>query len=114
MAAIGQTAPPYQDWLEHSRPGDPWWDGIDFGRRLERVPPASLVGGWYDLFLPAQVADYEALRRAGRPARLTVGPWTHASPGLFGETVRDGPGVVRRAARASARAASPGRPCASS
>ncbi len=91
VAAIGQSSQPYQDWLEHSTPGDPWWDGIDFGQRLEKVPPASLVGGWYDLFLPAQVADYEALRRAGRTARLTIGPWTHASPGLFAETVRDGP-----------------------
>ena len=91
VAAIGQPSPPFQDWLEHSTPGDPWWDGIDFGQRLEKVPPASLVGGWYDLFLPAQVADYEALRRAGRPARLTIGPWTHASPSLFAETVRDGP-----------------------
>ncbi len=91
VAAIGQPSQPYQDWLEHSTPGDPWWDGIDFGQRLEKVPPASLVGGWYDLFLPAQVADYEALRRAGRTARLTIGPWTHASPGLFAETVRDGP-----------------------
>ena len=91
VAAIGQSSQPYQDWLEHSTPGDPWWDGIDFGQRLEKVPPASLIGGWYDLFLPAQVADYEALRRAGRTARLTIGPWTHASPGLFAETVRDGP-----------------------
>jgi uncharacterized protein len=91
VAAIGQPSQPYQDWLEHSTPGDPWWDGIDFGQRLEKVPPASLIGGWYDLFLPAQVADYEALRRAGRTARLTIGPWTHASPGLFAETVRDGP-----------------------
>ena len=91
VAAIGRPSPPYQDWLEHSTPGDPWWDGIDFGSRLGKVPPASLVGGWYDLFLPAQVADYEALRAAGRTARLTIGPWTHASPGLFAETVRDGP-----------------------
>jgi putative CocE/NonD family hydrolase len=37
------------------------------------------------------VDDYEALRRAGRTARLTIGPWTHASPSLFAETVRDGP-----------------------
>ena len=90
-AVIGRPSAPYRDWLEHSTPGDPWWEGIDFGRRLEKVPPASLVGGWYDLFLPAQVADYEALRAAGRTARLTIGPWTHASPGLFAETVRDGP-----------------------
>ena len=94
--------------------GDPWWDGVDFGRRLEHVPPASLIGGWYDLFLPAQVADYEALRRAGRSARLTVGPWTHSSPGLFGETVRDGLRVVRRAARPSARAERQARRCACS
>ena len=83
--------PFFQDWLAHASPDDPWWDGVDFGRRLEKVPPASFVGGWYDLFLRAQVADYEALRRAGRTARLTIGPWTHASPALFAETVRDGP-----------------------
>jgi putative CocE/NonD family hydrolase len=90
LAAVGQRVPAYQDWLEHSEPGDPWWDPIDFSRDLVRVPPASFVGGWYDLFLAAQVADYVALRRQGRPARLTIGPWTHSSPGLVGATVRDG------------------------
>jgi putative CocE/NonD family hydrolase len=90
-AAIGEPMAFYQDWLEHSVPGDPWWEPVDFGRRLEKVPPASFIGGWYDLFLKAQVDDYEALRRAGRTARLTIGPWTHASPALFAETVRDGP-----------------------
>ena len=60
------------------------------GVELGKVPPASFVAGWYDLFLPRQVADYEALRQAGRSARLTIGPWTHSSPGLFGEAVRDG------------------------
>ncbi len=90
-AAIGEPMPFYQDWLEHSALGDPWWDGVDFGRRLEQVPPASCVGGWYDIFLRSQVDDYSALRRAGRTARLTIGPWTHSSPALFAETVRDGP-----------------------
>ena len=90
-ATLGEVSPIFQDWLEHNAPGDPWWDEINFGRRLDKVPPASLVAGWYDLFLPAQVGDYEALRSAGRAARLTIGPWTHTSPGLFAETVRDGP-----------------------
>ncbi len=89
-ATIGEPVAFYQEWLAHSAPGDAWWDPVDFGRKLEHVPPASLVAGWYDLFLPAQVSDYEALRAAGRAARLTIGPWTHASPGLFAETVRDG------------------------
>jgi putative CocE/NonD family hydrolase len=89
-AAVGEPVRAYQAWLEHSEPGDEWWDVTDFGRQLDRLPPASFVGGWYDLFLPAQVADYEAVRRAGRSARLTIGPWHHSSPGLVGETVRDG------------------------
>jgi putative CocE/NonD family hydrolase len=89
-AAIGEAAPFFQEWLTHGEPGDPWWDDIDFGRRLDKVPPASLVGGWYDLFVTAQVADYLALRAAGRSARLTIGPWTHTSAGLQGETIRDG------------------------
>ena len=89
-ATLGEVSPVFQSWLEHNRPGDPWWDEIDFGRRLAKVPPASFVAGWYDLFLPGQVADYEALRAAGRSARITIGPWTHSSPGLFGEGVRDG------------------------
>jgi hypothetical protein len=89
-ATLGEVSPIFQDWLEHNGPGDPWWDEIDFGRRLDKVPPASFVGGWYDLFLPGQVADYEALRRAGGSARITIGPWTHSSPGLFGEGIRDG------------------------
>jgi hypothetical protein len=90
-AAVGTPVDFYQDWLAHSTPGDSWWDAVDFGRRLDAVPPSSFIGGWYDLFLKAQVDDYEALRRAGRPARLTIGPWTHSSPGLFAESVRDGP-----------------------
>jgi len=89
-ATLGETSPTFQDWLEHDRPGDPWWDEVDFGRRLEAVPPSSFVAGWYDLFLPEQVADYEALCRAGGSARITIGPWTHSSPGLFGEGIRDG------------------------
>ena len=89
-ATLGEVSPMYQDWLEHNAPGDPSWDDLDFGGRPEKMPPASFVGGWYDLFLQGQIADYEALRRAGRSARITIGPWTHASPGLFGEGVRDG------------------------
>jgi hypothetical protein len=88
-AATGQAAPFFQDWLTYEAPGDVWWDGIHFGRRLAKIPPATLVGGWYDIFLPSQVADFEALRAAGRPARLTIGPWTHASPRGTGEAIRD-------------------------
>jgi putative CocE/NonD family hydrolase len=90
VAMVGETVAFYQDWLEHAAPGDPWWEESNFGGRPENVPPSSFLGGWYDLFLPGQLGDYESVRDAGRVARLTIGPWTHTSPGLFGESVRDG------------------------
>jgi putative CocE/NonD family hydrolase len=89
IAIVGHHVDFYQDWLSHEAPGDDWWEHLDFGRQLANVPPASLVGGWYDVFLPSQIADYESLRSAGRRARLTVGPWTHASPGGLGMALRD-------------------------
>src|SRR2546423_2815793 len=48
-----------------------------------------MVGGWYDIFLPWQLADYAALRKAGKRPRLGVGPWTHGSFGLVRESVRE-------------------------
>ena len=51
--------------------------------------PVTMVTGWYDMFLPAQLADYRALRAAGLDARLTIGPWKHTDPGLAGESLRD-------------------------
>ena len=82
--------PFFQDWIAHESPGDSWWDPIDFGRRPGIVPPASLVGGWYDIFLPSQLDDYRALRAAGRRATLTIGPWAHTSPGVLAASFRDG------------------------
>jgi putative CocE/NonD family hydrolase len=88
-AALGRRVDYYQDWLEHERPGDPWWEPVDFARSVATCPPATLLGGWYDIFLPAQVDDYVALVGAGRRARLTIGPWTHASPGAAAAGIRD-------------------------
>jgi len=89
LVAAGRSVPFFRDWLSHEDPDDGWWDPINFGHRLGNAPPASLVGGWYDIFLPSQLADYRALRAAGRDARLTVGPWTHASPGTIAASLRD-------------------------
>ena len=76
----------------HGAPGDPWWDGVDFGRRLDKVPPASFIGGLVRPLPPGAGGRLRGAARApGGTARLTIGPWTHASPGLFAETVRDGP-----------------------
>jgi len=76
--ATGHSVPHYQDWLVHSEPGDPFWDAVDFRSQLDAsTAEFNLVGGWYDIFLPDTVADYQELRRLGRAQRLLIGPWTH-------------------------------------
>jgi len=86
---VGRTVGFYQDWLAHEQPGDPWWDPVDFRAGRQQAPPATFLGGWYDIFLPAQIDDFMAMRAAGREARMTIGPWTHVSPGGFAASMRE-------------------------
>lgn len=87
--ATGAAVPFFQEWLDQHRPGAAYWQPRTFHREIAQVrAPVSMVTGWHDIFLPAQLADYAALRAAGRHPRLTIGPWTHGSPGLFWTAVR--------------------------
>jgi uncharacterized protein len=88
-AAIGRRSDYIQDIL--SRDADaPRWAGIDHRHRVAAVTvPVSSIGGWYDIFLPGQLRDYQILEQAGRRARLTVGPWTHTSPGAIREAIAE-------------------------
>ncbi|WP_051671210.1 MULTISPECIES: CocE/NonD family hydrolase [unclassified Microbacterium] len=70
----------FRDWVEHSDEGDPWWEPMHFAQDVESIPPITLVAGWQDLFLVGQLADYAALRDAGRPVRLIIGDWVHGAP----------------------------------
>jgi uncharacterized protein len=72
----------WRDFVGHAAPGDTFWAGIDHERSdLTRLPPVSMVTGWWDLFLPGQLRDYAAIRSAGVKATLTVGPWLHGERG---------------------------------
>ncbi len=80
----------WRDFVQHASPGDEFWAGADHDRAdLARLPPASMVTGWWDLFLPLQLRDYEALRAAGGTARMVVGPWLHGEPGELGAITRE-------------------------
>ncbi|HKT00407.1 MAG TPA: CocE/NonD family hydrolase [Rugosimonospora sp.] len=75
--AAGHRLEYVQDILTHDA-DSPRWAGIDHRHRVAQVTvPVSLVGGWYDIFLPGQLRDFRILQDAGRAPRLTVGPWTH-------------------------------------
>jgi uncharacterized protein len=88
--ATGRRVAYYQQWLTDTEPGDEYWKRRNFAGTLDRVTaPVSMVGGWHDFFLPAQLRDYAALRRAGREPYLTIGPWRHADQNAAAVWVAD-------------------------
>jgi putative CocE/NonD family hydrolase len=68
-----------------------YWVPRDFSAGVARVRArVQMVTGWYDAFTPWQLEDYAALRNAGRPPQLIIGPWTHTQEGLAAAGVREG------------------------
>lgn len=82
MTVIEEAGRFWRDFTGHASPADQFWAGADHdGADLTRLPPASMVTGWWDLFLPLRLRDYAAIRATGVTARITVGPWLHGAPG---------------------------------
>jgi putative CocE/NonD family hydrolase len=47
---------------------------------FERVTvPSFQISGWHDVLIQSILDSYVAMTALGRPARLIVGPWTHAA-----------------------------------
>ncbi|MGH3556967.1 MAG: CocE/NonD family hydrolase [Mycobacterium sp.] len=78
VAALGRRSGYIQDILSHDA-DDPYWAAVDHRGRVAAITvPVSSIGGWYDFFLPGQLRDFRILQDTEAPARLTIGPWTHA------------------------------------
>ena len=74
----GSAAPWYAEWLAHPDQDDAYWHGYSAADALDRVSvPTLLVSGFHDFFVEQTMTQYQALRRRGVPAGLTVGPWNH-------------------------------------
>ncbi len=73
----------FNDWAQHPC-RDEYWINVDGNERAARLrTPVLLMAGWYDPFLPTQLADYEAIQRTASreiaaESRLIIGPWIHA------------------------------------
>ena len=88
--AVGRSVSFYQDWLAHTEADDPYWQAMDHSRELASVSAqVNLVAGWHDLYLARQLADFAALRSAGRSPRLTIGPWAHTDFGAMAAGLRE-------------------------
>lgn len=76
---IGNT-PFINDWINHEN-YDNYWYNINF-RGFARAPMLS-IAGWYDIFLKAQIDDFQELEKKGITGiRLIIGPWGHGSQGV--------------------------------
>lgn len=82
VASLGKMWPYWREVVEHDGPGSEFWSDIDHSAAVAgTTAPVSMVTGWWDIFLPGQLADFKTLAAAGRNPRLTVGPWNHGDPG---------------------------------
>ncbi|GAA3609873.1 CocE/NonD family hydrolase [Nonomuraea rosea] len=78
VAAIGKEVPFLREVAAHAEPGDSFWADTDNSAAAAKMTtPTSMITGWWDLFLPAQLRDFATLREAGRRSRITIGPWGH-------------------------------------
>ncbi len=94
--ATGRAVPEWQGWLANPGGSEPYWAGRRFAdARAQVSAPVSLVGGWYDIFLPGQLRDYAALREAGHEPRLLIGPWQHTDADGIAMSIRESVGWLR-------------------
>jgi uncharacterized protein len=87
---VGEPVKCWRDWLQHTEPGDEWWEVEDYSQRVADVTaPNHLVSGWHDFFLLQLLRDYATLEQAGRKPYLTIGPWGHSSSELQWAALRE-------------------------
>lgn len=89
-ALAGKPLKYLRDWLDHPSPDAPFWKPVRSHERLAEVSaPVHLLSGWYDVFTPGTIADYEKLRAAGKNPYLTIGPWAHLDNGWIAVGMRE-------------------------
>ena len=88
VAVAGAPVPFWRDFAAHAGPGDDFWATAEHDDAMHRMPPVTMVTGWWDLFLAGQLADVTALQKAGVPTRVVVGPWLHGQPGELKAALR--------------------------
>jgi putative CocE/NonD family hydrolase len=87
---IGQRVHFWRDWLQHASADDPWWAPMSHRRSIATIKrPITMVAGWFDIFLPWQMQDFQALQKNGCETRITVGPWSHTDMGLAHAAMHD-------------------------
>jgi len=80
---LGWKVPFLRDWLLHPE-HDRYWDRTCIGDGYPRINASACnIGGWYDIFLKATIANYikmtspSILPEIRKKQKLLIGPWVH-------------------------------------
>jgi putative CocE/NonD family hydrolase len=70
----------YRDYVTNPGRGDALWQRPELAAVLatpgQTRIPVLMIAGWYDIFLRAQLEDWQRLGSRAR-SKLVIGPWTH-------------------------------------
>jgi putative CocE/NonD family hydrolase len=78
VAMTGAEKSYFRDWLAHSPLDDDYWSVVDHrAGTVAQTAPVVMHSGWFDIFTPYQLQDFERMRAAGRDVELRIGPWNH-------------------------------------
>jgi putative CocE/NonD family hydrolase len=70
----------YKDWIRHPARDD-YWERINLDRRYADIHiPVLHLGGWYDTFLKATLADWRGVREKGADPVTRQNQWLAISP----------------------------------
>jgi len=90
VQAVGHEIDYFQHWLRLPDREAPAWKAVDLRDLPAKVTiPVHFIGGWYDFMLRGLLADYAAMRAAGRTPHLTIGPWEHTSGIAMAVSIRE-------------------------
>ncbi|WP_052163170.1 CocE/NonD family hydrolase [Actinoplanes utahensis] len=96
LVATGRRVHWYQDWVRHERLTDEYWTRQSHTASLPDVTaPVYMITGWYDIFLPWQIRNHAQLTAAGRPPRLTIGPWGHSDRAMGATAIAESAAFLR-------------------
>lgn len=87
----------YRDYVTNPGRGDPFWRQPEVaelrGAPAKTEVPVLLVGGWYDIFLAAQLEDWRNLGSQAN-SKFVIGPWTHLMSTAGDRELAEGRGGV--------------------
>lgn len=86
---FGKSIPYWGMFLDKQKNYE-FWEETGAHKTLSNLSiPICMASGWYDIFLPWQLDDYQTLCTSGSQPYLTIGPWSHSQIKGLGNSVRE-------------------------